>query len=492
MKKTIIFGMLVSLLAIPTFAQEQAVEQTPNQDPQAADAAQVDSMMRTAPVHFTAGSTISLGFGLAGSGLAIGGDNVYSAKNGLGYNASIRYTYYVYKFMGVTTGLDFSTYSSTIGMKGRYDWAAESATGIPYSRYMDFDKYGNSTFSEVETVYMLEIPLALSFKYKPQRVGLMGTVGMKLGFPVSGTYQSKGNLRLYNDLGSYGVENDYNLSSHITKEDQVNEGVYKYDRSTWSTVNGSVFAEFGALFEVHPRLDISLSVFGSYGVNNIVATQNAFGFARPSNNFDNAEASMPQYKGLLGTTVVNHANPWSVGAKIGLNINCRKKSDERLAAEAYVAPEVVYVYDTVQRVVNRVIHDTVYQNVYLTDTMVSWILEAPQFIYYEQGDAVHPVIEPENLVELLASALVANRSMRVILEGHASAEGTQSYNQRLAYRRAETIGDMLQKRGVRKSQINVRMVTRSSESVNLSDKAKLVKDRRVDIIPVKPGDNVKF
>jgi len=492
MKKNIIFGMLVSLLAIPTFAQEQAVV-APEQAPEAAEQVAQDSasLKVTAREHFTAGSTISLGFGLAGSNLAVKGDNVFAQKFGLGYNASLRYTYYVYKYMGITTGVDFSVFSNTLGMKDRLNFASqapsyETGKTYDYYRFTTFGEGGASTFSEVENIYMLEVPIALTFKYMPNRVGLIGTVGMKLGFPIQGTYQSKGSLSISNDFYEKGF-----VEQNVLVDSKFDEGVYTYDRNVWSVVNGSVFAEFGALFNVHPRLDLALSVFGSYGVNNICATNSELGFATKSNKFGEYGApAMADYKGLLGTNAISSANPWCVGGKLTLQINCRKKSDETIAAEAYIEPDVVYVYDTIHQVINRVIRDTVFENVYLVDSVTSWILADNQRVYYKLGDAIHPTISPENLIELLASSLIGNRDAKIIVEGHASADGQRSYNNRLAYRRAETIVNMLKERGVKDEQMEIRTVTKEPTKENLSDEEALIRDRRVTIIPVKP-DNQK-
>jgi len=405
---------------------------------------------------------------------------VYNKVGFPSYNVSLRYTYFVYKFMGITTGLDFSNYNSTLGLKGLYAWPAVTNMGIAYSRRAYFGD-GYSSWSEVENISMLEIPVALTFKYKPNQIGLIGTVGVKVAMPVAANYKSTGNVNVYN---YYPTLNSYEFDGpHVTRNAAYDENVCKYDKSMWSGVNGQVFAEFGALFEVHPRLDLSVSIYGNYGLNSVVAANNEFGFANKANGLNTEIAPMANYKGLLGTAV-QQANPWCVGGKIALHINVRKKSDEQIASDAYIAPEVVYVYDTVQKVVTRVIHDTIVETVYKVDSVTSWILDETQLIYYKVGDATHPIIEPENLIELLASSLLADRSAQIVIEGHASAEGTLSYNERLARRRAETIAAIFESRGVKKDQMIIHAVTREAKDADLNDKAAMVRDRCVEIIPV--------
>jgi len=470
MKKNIIFGMLVSLLAIPTFAQVPATD-VPQEEIKKKDYS-----------HYTAGSSISVGFGLAGSSLATGKANegVYNKVGFPSYNVSLRYTYFVYKFMGITTGLDFSNYNSTLGLKGMYAWPAVTDMGIAYQRRAWFaDPY--SSWSEVENISMIEIPIGLTFKYKPAKVGLIGTVGVKLAFPVAANYQSKGNVTMYN---YYPTLNTYEYNGpHMTANVAYEEDMRKYDKAMWSTVNGQVFAEFGALFELHPRLDLSVSVYGNYGLNNVVAANDDFGFANKTNGLNTELAPMANYKGLLGTAVQT-ANPWSVGGKIALHINCRKKSDEQIAAEAYIAPEVVYVYDTVRQVIKEVIHDTITIEVGQIDSTNSWILEQKSRIFYKVNDAKHPIMQPANLIDLLSSALVGNRNERVVIAGYASSEGQASYNERLAMERAKTVANMLRARGVQDNQIEI-MSFGDTKTKNNTDPEDMVRDRRVEVIPQK-------
>lgn len=468
MKKNIIFGMLVSLLAIPTMnAQVQTLYS--------------DGGTGAKPQHYTAGSYISVGLGLAGSGMATTSDRVFNEIGGPSYNASLRYTYFMFNYMGITTGLDFSSYTATLGLQGRYTWPAVTDMGMAYTRISHFAD-GYSSWKELENLYMLEVPIALTFKYKPNKVGFIGTAGIKLGFPVAANYKSSGTVNIRNYYQSLNVKEME--GPHVTLNAQYEEDTRKYDKSMWQGINGQLFAEFGALFQVHPRMDLSVSVYGNYGLNNVIKANDAFGFASAKNNLNTDIAPMAEYKGLMGTAV-DHVNIWSVGGKIALHINVRKLSDEQLIDASYMAPDVVFVYDTVPQVVTEIVHDTVtITREKVVDYTNAWVLEKQGAIFFRVGDAKRPMCSPENYIDILASALTTNRNAKINIDGRASYEGNAEFNQKLSEDRANKIADMLRARGVKDEQMVIQGLG-SSKNVESDNPEDHVRDRRVDIIPVK-------
>jgi len=533
MKKNIVFGMLVSLLAIPMYTQAQkapamiseevatdngsaskeaekaakaaAKEAEKAEKAAAKEAAKAEKdaakeakkAAQPAGVHYSTGSVISVGFGAGCGGMQTTGDNITSKMAYPTYNVGLRYTYFFKKFMGFTTGVDFSSYNATFGLKGILDWNGvttgynEMLTPTPYSHRLNFDAEGKtgSKWSELETIGMVEVPIALTFKAKPNKVGFLGTLGLKLGFPVTGSYKYEGTLNhtaYFDNMGYLEVNPD----RYMMNDKYEDIAAIKYDKKVWNVLNCGVFAEAGILFQVHPRVDMSLSIYGSYYINSVNGTpdedRQKLGFASANNNYATAnngemQSIMNQYNGLIGTDVVDRINPFSCGVKLALHINCSNKSDEQRAAELYVAPEIIHVYDTVNTISVQLVHDTLVQEVRIPCDP-EYSAEEKEIIYYQVGDASSPVIQPANLLDKLAAKLKADPEMKIVVAGHASPEGNPIYNEILAQKRADKIAKMLIDKGVNKYQLIVRSYG-SERPSNVTGIEDLVKDRRVEIIP---------
>ncbi|MCQ2311477.1 MAG: OmpA family protein [Paludibacteraceae bacterium] len=522
MKKNCICGLLVTLLAIPTFAQEVQQDSTINAqveaafDAAAAEAAMMDSAIvanadsaivadidsaaleeavapakqkrerkeRVYPVdsvHYTKGHVFSVGLGCGISGLWSNGDNI---KNGIGFpgfTANIRYTYYFLNYMGFTTGLDYSSYRAEAKLEGMMNLepGMTSPQGEGYIHRLNFD--GNSNWREMQEVHMLEVPIALSFKAKPHHVGFLGTLGIKLAFPVSGTYNYKGDL----DHCAYFPQYAYEESgdNHFSSESVNQSEKIEIKRSTLNVVNCNVFAEVGILFQVHPRVDMSVSVYGSYGLNDLNSTAHkdraeyAFG---PT--FDDHQYQ--KHNGLFGAGIVERINPWNCGLKIAAHINVNKKSDEQKAAESYIAPEMihdtitmvdtVYVHDTVEMVVK----ETIEKKVELITKMLEKVI-----IYYNVGDSKTPIINPSNLLDSVATIIAENPQIRVAVEGHASSDGNPQLNMMLSENRALNVATLLRAKGVKDSQMEVNGYG-SEHPLKFGAADDPTKDRRVEIVPI--------
>lgn len=325
MKKNMIYGILFCLLVIPFYAQAQ-------------DTLSIN--------RYSSGSVFSFGFGAGMSGIRGTGDNLQNEWGFPGYNASIRYTIFCTKWFGLMTGAEFSTYNSHITMQGAMDWQnANTITtvGQSYAHRLNFGaplEEGGSTWSELEYVEMLEVPMAICFKAKPRKVGFLATVGVKAGFPMRAKYSYQGTL---NHSGFFA---DYNYleygDNHFLSNDSYDAQDIDYNRESWKVVNASAFVELGLLFQLHPRLDMSLDVYGSYGHHDLFGKPQeeraVLGFATESNQLYE-QGVMNPYQGLIGTDAVQRANTWNCGVKIALHVNCSNKTDaereaRRLARKA--------------------------------------------------------------------------------------------------------------------------------------------------------------
>ena len=79
------------------------------------------------------------------------------------------------------------------------------------------------------------------------------------------------------------------------------------------------------------------------------------------------------------------------------------------------------------------------------------------------------------------SSMKDNSSLMLVLEGHADERGTREYNLALGQRRAESVGDYLESRGIRRSRLVVKSYGEERPAVDSSNENAWAKNRRVEI-----------
>jgi len=79
------------------------------------------------------------------------------------------------------------------------------------------------------------------------------------------------------------------------------------------------------------------------------------------------------------------------------------------------------------------------------------------------------------------SSMRDNPSLTIVLEGHADERGTREYNLALGQRRAESVADYLESRGVKRSRLVVKSYGEESPAVSASNERAWARNRRVEI-----------
>ena len=80
-----------------------------------------------------------------------------------------------------------------------------------------------------------------------------------------------------------------------------------------------------------------------------------------------------------------------------------------------------------------------------------------------------------------AAWLRKNSSVNVILEGHADERGTREYNLALGQRRAESVADYLESRGINRSRLVIISYGEERPAVSESNERAWARNRRVEI-----------
>lgn len=496
MKKNIVCLLFAGLVAFP------ATILADDENIQATTEVTADTTAQSQE-HYKTGHVVSAGFGFGMSGIDY---NLKQGTNGIHFAdfvANIRYTYYFFDWMGFTTGLDFSTFGAADRINGgRYTWDATDPTMVlnpqTYTHIINFAGAENepqSTWKENQQLYMLEIPLALSFKYQPNKIGFLGTAGFKLGFPVGGKYNAEGTL---NHAGHVDAINCTfsDVPGHFGKTEESVNG--KIDMKNVTPVSCELFAEAGAMFEVHPRINLSVSLYAGVGLNdmNIASDKReTIGFMTEANKELTQNSGMNMYQGILGTDLVESAaHPWNFGIKIAAHFNVGKSDEQRERDRKNKnTPAIVYVHDTVDNVIRDTV--TVKQEVIVRDTVkiieqiaVKQLDEVlkKSIIYFRVNDYSNPIIEPVYMLDSVASIMKRHPNMRISVEGHASKDGSVEANKRLAKNRAQAVAFELQVKGVKPEQMEVTSYGADHPYRYGNDAAANDpnKDRRVEIIPL--------
>jgi peptidoglycan-associated lipoprotein len=102
-------------------------------------------------------------------------------------------------------------------------------------------------------------------------------------------------------------------------------------------------------------------------------------------------------------------------------------------------------------------------------------------IVYFDFDSFVVKDEYRGIVEGHAKMLTANRSKRVVIEGHADERGGREYNLALGQKRAEAVGRSLALLGVQDSQLESVSYGEERPAVAGSDEAAWAKNRRAEL-----------
>ena len=79
------------------------------------------------------------------------------------------------------------------------------------------------------------------------------------------------------------------------------------------------------------------------------------------------------------------------------------------------------------------------------------------------------------------SAMKDNQSIRITIAGHADERGTREYNLALGQRRAESVADYLESRGINRSRLVIKSYGEESPAVSASNERAWARNRRVEI-----------
>ena len=459
-------------------------------------------------------------------------------------NAGIGINYYFVPWMGIGTGAEFAAYANT--SKVISPWTVTT-----------YDKYGTSPMNlytmtstpsglqETQSLYMVEIPLALKFRARPNKLGFIGSLGVKLGVPVFNHYNLPAggsfNNEVYYEFFDLHMADVPNVIEDITVPGYEGSLLPRFKK-----LNYAAFLELGMLIQLSQRVDLAISAYGSYYFNDLLDVHgySEVGFLDGTKAGEYPMPYTAPYKGMLASTEVESLHPWSAGIKIGIQVNAnrtkaqrefdreqrrlRKAMRDSLANLVEEEPEGIVIVpvvpdtipeEVIEEVVEEpvdsvalfieevrmkaaekgidlckafcevIVHDTIYihtepQPEPVAPKNVAQMLDDElkgAIIYFDLDKAI-PILEPEDILIRVAEMLRNHPNQKIHVNGHACKLGKPDYNKRLALRRANAVADQLRALGVKDEQMIIASLG-SDVPFRYNGEHQLSKDRRVEIIP---------
>ena len=115
-----------------------------------------------------------------------------------------------------------------------------------------------------------------------------------------------------------------------------------------------------------------------------------------------------------------------------------------------------------------------------TDTVEYLADGVPDRVFFATNESILTTASRETL-RAQAGWLRKNPGINVVLEGHADERGTREYNLALGQRRAESVADYLESRGINRSRLVIKSYGEESPAVSASNERAWARNRRVEI-----------
>ena len=417
------------------------------------------------------------------------------------FSAGVGYTWFFHYSVGLQLGVHLTRVATKSILSEPMEWKGQTDyMGDVFDHRLRFNDW-----SETQQSYLLEVPLGFRFRYRKDDkvVGLHAAFGAKLAIPVMSYYTNSGSLThtAWYDLWQLEL---HDLPGRFETE-QFNPKERTDIDSKLQKWNAEAYAELGINIRLNSRADLLLAAYGQYMITNLSSTaddaRTQLGFASDHNN---AAAYMPVYEGLIGTDRVGSIHPWMAGLKLGISIypgttrEQRERQMRRLAEEfPHLMPhhrDTMVTYDTVWMRDTMHIEHIIYRVDTIRSAGVSRGVERPtreermledllsKAVIWFHFDKYSPILEPAYILDSVAAMMTRYPDLRINVNGHACIIGTDSYNQRLAMRRAQAVANLLEKKGIAANRMKV-VSYGASHPYRYNSTHHLSRDRRVEVVP---------
>jgi outer membrane protein OmpA-like peptidoglycan-associated protein len=457
------------------------------------------------------GLHLTLGGGLGWTNFAYDLDEG-SNKGRLGYGGTIGAQYFFNNHWGISLAGEiyrFNTQSRFDGYKNAIEKKNDKMFEFPEQVDDEGDMYDFylhlKNWRENQKTNFFEIPLMAVYQKKFGRLekhGLYFGLGIKLQIPMKSTFE-----RYEGDVLTEALYHEWELPFKPGWSGDLSHHGYGTNKNRdWNGENTlrtgvAAVGEFGFLFGLSRRVDLTLGVVADYGLANIGTKEKAelLGPIPGVTQQDGVKAKDGSdvaknvfYNGILNSDqIVDKIHPWSLRGKIGVRIKIGKlkpieEIEEIERSGRRSGPDTIFVYPIV--VYKNPPEEPAEERTPVTRS------EAPAAYQPIPDEIEVELIEPiyfdlDKYVLTAKSIEVLNRKVELMKKypqavltvvGHTCDKGTGSHNDVLSANRAEAARMYLIRKGVSPTRIvPIPMGMREPDYINNSeDNRKL--NRRVD------------
>jgi len=397
-----------------------------------------------------------------------------SEKAGFSGVVQLQYAYFFHKNVGVGVGAWLANYTSEGQLSGDFvfpgQWDSDVKNGISeqYTHHAEIKQW-----KERQTIHTAGVPVSLQFQAwgKKDKAGFFASLGAAPAFTVMSNYRVlNGEIEHWGEYPQRGGAQIHDAHEFTT---------FRYDnrlgKQNMKLFTATAFVDLGLLVKMSKQTDLLIGVYGHYTVMDIQGAQ-PVEIGWKDERFPNL--SMEEYKGILATKCLDNGgalHPWQAGVKIGVHWHSLPKPRTTTTIYADTTLQMVTRNDTVWT--SRI--DTLHRDIPRATERVQREIDKLNRIYFA-FDSHQLSEESMAFLQQIAEQLKTIPN-NILIGGHASKEGTQAHNARLAHYRALMVKYYLVDCGIPATRMKVRDYGSSvTNAINLHEDLSL--DRRVEII----------
>ncbi len=417
---------------------------------------------------------VGLGFGSLGYNLM----DPNSKTNG-SFSALLQaqYAYFFTPNWGIGAGLWFTNYTSFAGWGGTYNWYGQTDTDLE----QNYDHKAEVTrWNERETTHNIGIPISVQFQYQKEdwKARLFADLGLAPSFAVSKRYRV-----LDGEIQHSGYYPKWNL--WLTDIHEFGPKQYNYTGEMSVRPQIDVFADLGALLPLTRQIDLFLGGYFNCALNDANSSdKKALGWK------DDTFTFMDSYDGAYATNMSTASHPWEAGIKVGIHWHYIEpdKHETEDYFEYFQRAETHTQYLTRVDTIIVAREDTTEESVVPAQIRkVAQEVEKFNKVYFA-FDKYELTNKAKFYLNSIVEALNRVPEAQIMIDGHASSEGQDEYNNILSANRARMVANYLVSRGVDRSRI-VTAGHGSRVPNEDMEREEMRRDRRVEI-KVVYNDNV--
>ncbi|MBO9681074.1 MAG: OmpA family protein [Flavisolibacter sp.] len=393
-----------------------------------------------------------------------------------GFQAGIGYTKFYNSRWGLTTGLGLGYYQSRATLTPNTVFSSHSVDSE--NNAFEF-RVKTKGYEEKQNLYALQIPVMVQFQ-SPSKTStqLYAQGGVKLGIPVSSSYQTKAD-----EINASGYYPDVNaeitdLPAHGfgTQTNWSGKGDYDFKLSY------SLAAETGARFRLSTGNYLYAGLFIDYGLNNLKKQEGD----QTLLTYHPTAISQSQATGVFSlANTTGDVRLLAYGIKLRIGIGSKEKKTAPPVKEVYVETPALPVQTAEKPKEEELVVTVTEQKIIPEATKDTLTTEEEQFIqtslqFSKVGDTVlSPSAQAE--ADKLAQFMQRHSHIELQIEGHTCNLGGPAVNQRISIARAKAVATYLEHKGIDPSRLHIVAKGAAEPIVPNTSEANRKQNRRVVI-----------